>query len=83
VCEPVLWYFFRYLRGGKLFLLEMPRFMPRSSQADNQKESRKREPHSEYFWLCERCAKEMTITPQADTGAITVAHKRNLVSDPV
>jgi len=69
--------FFRYLRGGKLFLLEMPPLMPRSSQADNEIQFSKHGPHNEYFWLCEQCAKDMTIAPPGATGAITIAQIQN------
>lgn len=74
--------FFRYLRGGRLFLLEMPPLMPRSSQTNAGFQLRKRGPHNEYFWLCERCAKNMTVTPEGATGAITVGQKQNHASDP-
>lgn len=48
---------FRYLREGRLFLLEPPPFGP-AGEAEFQEG-----PHrSEYFWLCERCAHTMTIT---------------------
>jgi len=50
-CKP-----FRYLRGGRLFLLEVAASNAEGSEAMGAY-GRKRE----YFWLCERCAPTTTI----------------------
>lgn len=41
---------FRYLRGGKLFLLDIPR--------DTGGEGTRRR---EYFWLCDQCSATMKV----------------------
>jgi hypothetical protein len=41
---------FRYFRGGKLFVFE-----------PHNRNSTESLPNVEHFWLCERCAPEMTI----------------------
>jgi hypothetical protein len=51
-CKP-----FRYLRGGRLVLLEVAALAPAASSPIGP-QSRKRE----YFWLCEQCAPTTTIT---------------------
>ena len=51
-CQP-----FRYLRGGRLFLLEVAALDTDGSRPTGA-HGRKRE----YFWLCERCAPTTTIT---------------------
>ena len=45
-CKP-----FRYLRGGRLFLLEVATLAPEATDPLGT-HCRKRE----YFWLCEQCA---------------------------
>jgi len=47
---------FRYLRGGKLFLVEPQPVRPRQEAAFQESFQR-----SEYFWLCEHCARTMSI----------------------
>ena len=54
--------FFRYLRGGKLFLLEMPTIVKGSVPPTAEADYCNRASQGEYFWLCEECAKIMTIT---------------------
>ena len=51
-CKP-----FRYLRGGRLFLLEVAA-LEVTAEPLNAANPRKRE----YFWLCEQCAPTTTIT---------------------
>ena len=41
---------FRYLRGGKLFLLDIPRDSPREGTH-----------RREYFWLCDQCSATMKV----------------------
>lgn len=49
---------FRYLRGGKLFLLDLhrPSFGSGPGSAPVEKRA------VEYFWLCDRCSSELTVT---------------------
>lgn len=47
---------FRYFRGGRLYLLELP-FLASSDGNDFQNTPG----HSEYFWLCERCSAMCTM----------------------
>lgn len=57
---------FRYLRGGKLFLVDLPH---RSSplQGDGRR--------AEYFWLCARCCSELTvIVDNSGQPAVAKAH---------
>ncbi len=46
---------FHYLRGGKLFLVDLRHSPPPLQRATNSSEA------VEYFWLCEKCAAELTI----------------------
>jgi hypothetical protein len=48
---------FRYFRSGRLFLIE-PGASPPAPAADFHEGFRP----SEYFWLCERCSRAMTVT---------------------
>lgn len=57
---------FHYLRGGKLFLVDLPRFS--SSTGRNGRTA-------EYFWLCDQCCSELTVTVDA-TGQAAVAKAR-------
>jgi len=60
---------FRYLREGRLFLVEPPPFGP-TGKAEFQER-----PHqSEYFWLCERCAHTMTITSDRTGHGVIASH---------
>ena len=57
---------FQYLRGGKLFLVDLPRF---SSPIAG--EGRR----AEYFWLCHRCCSELTVTVDG-SGQVAIAKAR-------
>jgi hypothetical protein len=48
---------FRYFRGGKLFLIE-----PGSLHPTPAPDYHENLPRSEYFWLCERCSRALTVT---------------------
>jgi hypothetical protein len=52
---------FRYLRDGRLFLLE------RDPTLWSSKSNR-----VEYFWLCHRCSSEMTLRLREDGTVVTV-----------
>jgi hypothetical protein len=68
--------FFRYLRSGKLFLLERPPIVPTSGPPTPEAQFRNRGSHDEYFWLCEKCAKIMTITSEESGAAMIVPLKQ-------
>ncbi len=57
---------FQYLRGGKLFLVDLPRF---SSQTVGTGRT------AEYFWLCDQFCSELTVTVDA-RGQAAVAKAR-------
>lgn len=54
---------FRYLRGGKLFLLDIPR------GAGCEGIHRRR---LEYFWLCDRCSATMKVVVK-ESGEAAIA----------
>ena len=62
---------FRYLRGGKLFLFEVPQ-RQRRCRPLQKSEFRS----GEYFWLCEECAKSMTITSRENGHALVTARSK-------
>ncbi len=67
---------FRYLRGGRLFLFELPRSSPTSVPSSPESGFGKSEFRSgEYFWLCEECAKGMTITSDENGHALVAAYE--------
>ena len=57
---------FQYLRGGKLFLVDLTRL---SSQPGRNGRT------AEYFWLCDRCCSELTVTVDA-SGQAAIAKAR-------
>ena len=64
---------FRYLRGGKLFLFEVPQ-RQRRCRPLQKSEFRS----GEYFWLCEECAKSMTITSRENGHALVTARTKSI-----
>lgn len=70
---------FRYLRDGKLFLLDMPR---RAGKAEKPGTVGR---NLEHFWLCARCSASMTVVAN-ESGAVVVsglsATRTNLVVRP-
>ncbi len=59
---------FRYLRGGKLFLVDLHRSSSGSERGGPAGGKRV----VEHFWLCERCSSELTVTVDS-TGQAAVA----------
>jgi hypothetical protein len=61
---------FHYLRGGKLFLVDLPQG-PASEDVAMR-------PHrtSEYFWLCDQCCRHMTVMVD-EKGEIAVVTIRS------
>jgi hypothetical protein len=67
---------FRYLRGGRLFLFETTNKMPTAVPPSSETGFGKSEFRSgEYFWLCEKCAKGMTITSDENGHAFVAAYE--------
>src|ERR1700746_860544 len=64
---------FRYLGGGKLFLFEVPQ-RQRRCRPLQKSEFRS----GEYFWLCEECAKSMTITSGENGHALVTARTKSI-----
>jgi len=67
---------FRYLRGGRLFLVELPPFGPAGKTQFQEASSQ-----SEYFWLCGQCALNMTITADGD-GHTVLTSRTAFTLDP-
>jgi hypothetical protein len=66
---------FLYLREGKLYQIEMQPEM--SSAAEEQKrevakDDRKPARRLEFFWLCGRCARQMTLSFDRGRGVVVV-----------
>jgi len=55
---------FRYLGRGKLFVTEYPPTL--ASRFDLRGRTR------EHFWLCEECARTMTVAVRREHGGITI-----------
>lgn len=57
----------KYLRGGRLFLMERQPTLSKSMENDS---TRPKRPVTmrRYFWLCEGCAQEFTIQKWTDAG---------------
>lgn len=49
---------FQYLRGGKLFLVDLPRLIA-ATEGENGGARLGRT--AEYFWLCDGCCGELTV----------------------
>ena len=66
---------FQYLRQGKLFQIDSEAGdarHPAPQLLDGKRPSRR----IEYFWLCGRCASEMTLAFERGKGVITVPLQR-------
>ncbi len=63
---------FQYLRGGKLFLLDLPR-MSATTEEDGSSTNHHRT--AEYFWLCNECSSQLTvIVDRNGQAAVAKAH---------
>jgi hypothetical protein len=59
---------FRYLHDGKLFRMEVPAAL--AVMQDNR--NAKKPPHrTEFFWLCDACSTQMTLTYSKELGVTT------------
>ena len=60
---------FQYLRGGKLFLVDVAHISPETGQENGGQHA------AEYFWLCGRCSSELTVTVDGKgRAAVAKAH---------
>jgi hypothetical protein len=60
---------FRYLHHGKLFRMEVPAAL---THLNDPSEHTRKPPHrTEFFWLCEKCAMQMTLIYNKDLGVTT------------
>ena len=59
---------FRYLHDGKLFRIELP---APSESAPNGNGTKKPPHRTEFFWLCETCAAQMTLIYKKEVGVTT------------
>lgn len=66
---------FRYLRGGKLFLVDLPRF---SCAPGGERGTAPTGRTAEYFWLCDQCCAEMTVVVDGSgQAAVAKTHAAN------
>ena len=64
-------------KGGRLFLFEAPPRTATSAPSSQETGFRESEIRSgEYFWLCEECAKSMTITSDENGRAFVAAYEQ-------
>ncbi len=64
---------FQYLRGGKLFLVDLPRIPSLKGRKERT---------AEYFWLCDRCCSELTVTVDASGQAAVAKARTQAESEP-
>lgn len=72
---------FLRMTEGKLFLVQMP-FSSGSRKAAGQRKSGLR--RIEHYWMCDQCARQLTIVFDASRGMLTVplpAAKKSAVSE--
>jgi hypothetical protein len=73
-CETV----FRYFRGGKLFLVDPKAKGKVAVRCCDETQSLGGGVSLQYFWLCERCAQEMTIVSGGDENSVFVVSRSEL-----
>lgn len=64
---------FQYLRGGKLFLVDLPRVPSLTGRKERT---------AEYFWLCDQCCSELTVTVDASGQAAVAKARTEAGSEP-
>lgn len=62
---------FLYLREGKLYQMEVVADAVRQEQ-DREGEERKTARRLEFFWLCARCSREMTLAYDRRRGLMVI-----------
>ena len=65
---------FRYFHKGKLFRLDKESSYERRRQLGDEQAAKKPMRHIEFYWLCEDCAKTMTIAFDQVTG-VAIRHQ--------
>jgi hypothetical protein len=65
---------FRYLRGGRLFLVDCPSVPNTNSHHPAPKTVRA----SEFFWLCEECSQSMSIIVDKSGSVVLLAGDKPL-----
>ena len=64
---------FRYLRGGRLFLVDVPPMNP----AERVNGFDRHKPHrTKYFWLCSDCASTMAVAVNQEGVAVVQRRER-------
>lgn len=74
---------FRYLREGKVFKFEIGRNVAVESSGPRLVTMKKSSMKIEHFWLCGRCARQMTLHYAGNTGVVVIPLKpraRNAVA---
>jgi len=74
---------FLRMTEGKLFVVQMPSQRVSNARGLNQRKSALRK--VEHYWMCDNCARELTIFFDADRGMVTVPLPRTrkpVLSDP-
>lgn len=64
---------FRYLREGRLFLVEIPAAPPGNAPEANQRASKR-----ECFWLCDSCALTLTLIADKNGHVVLTSLSPNL-----
>ena len=65
---------FRYFHTGKLFRLDKAGgFERRRILGDERSDAKKPMRHVEFYWLCDDCAKQMTLTFDQSSG-VSIRH---------
>ena|SRR6516164_7376091 len=73
-CETV----FRYFRGGKIFVVEAARVGEAASSRGPQTQFLSSGTSLQYFWLCERCARQMTVISRGDGDSVSVVPRSDM-----
>lgn len=69
--NPVCSASFRYLHEGRLFRMIVAENVAGHSNHSADSEMKKASSRIEFFWLCEECATEMTLTFKPGLGVTT------------
>ena len=64
---------FRYFHTGKLFRLDKASGYERRRLLGDERDAKKPMRHVEFYWLCDDCAKEMTLIFDQASG-VSVRH---------
>ena len=64
---------FRYFHTGKLFRIDKETVYKRHRLLGTEHEAKKPMRHIEFYWLCDECARKMTLVFDQDNG-VSVRH---------